>query len=189
MFCSLVKGITLKSCMLCFVLINSILLNLLCVWIWSVEPFIRGSLTWMYIAMGMEKFQKRLCGLFFSCFLQRGGLLSELHCAKKIINLSFCRKRQHSWRSRHNRSSHFSSTGQWMPLTSLSTPPKLSSAQVPVDGKCNCKTSGLWSVRITGFVHPTISFVQETWSHRLWELGGGGGNFKSVIEFTLKLSI
>ena len=32
-FCSWIKGITLKICMLCFVLINSIILNLLCVWI------------------------------------------------------------------------------------------------------------------------------------------------------------
>ena len=34
--CSLIKKITLKICMLCFVLINSILLILLCVWIWSL---------------------------------------------------------------------------------------------------------------------------------------------------------
>ena len=33
-FCSLTKGITPKTHMLCFVLINSVLLNLLCVWIW-----------------------------------------------------------------------------------------------------------------------------------------------------------
>ena len=32
-FCSLIKGITLKVRMLCFVLINSVLLNLVCVWI------------------------------------------------------------------------------------------------------------------------------------------------------------
>ena len=31
LFCSLTKGITPKICMFCFVLINSILLNLLCV--------------------------------------------------------------------------------------------------------------------------------------------------------------
>ena len=32
-FCSWIKGMTLKIRMLCFVLINSILLNLLCIWI------------------------------------------------------------------------------------------------------------------------------------------------------------
>ena len=32
-FCRLIKGITPRMCMLCFVLINSIILNLLCVWI------------------------------------------------------------------------------------------------------------------------------------------------------------
>ena len=32
-FCSLIKGITPKIRVLCFVLINSVLLNLLCVWI------------------------------------------------------------------------------------------------------------------------------------------------------------
>ena len=34
-FCSLIKGITPKICRLCTVPINSILLNLLCVWIWN----------------------------------------------------------------------------------------------------------------------------------------------------------
>ena len=33
LFCSLKKGITRKIRMLCFVLINNVLFNLLCVWI------------------------------------------------------------------------------------------------------------------------------------------------------------
>ena len=33
LFCSLKKGITPKICMVCFVLVNSLLFNLLCVWI------------------------------------------------------------------------------------------------------------------------------------------------------------
>ena len=36
LFRSLIKGITLKICRLCFVLIKSVLLNLLCVWILGV---------------------------------------------------------------------------------------------------------------------------------------------------------
>ena len=35
LFCSLIKGITPKIRMLCFVLIHCVLLNLLCVWIVS----------------------------------------------------------------------------------------------------------------------------------------------------------
>ena len=34
--CSLIKGISPKICMLCFVLMNSVILNLLCVWILSL---------------------------------------------------------------------------------------------------------------------------------------------------------
>ena len=33
LFCSLITGITLRICVLCFALINSILLNLFCVWV------------------------------------------------------------------------------------------------------------------------------------------------------------
>ena len=36
-FCSLIKGISLKICMLSFFLINSVLLNLFCVWILSMN--------------------------------------------------------------------------------------------------------------------------------------------------------
>ena len=50
-FCSLIKGITPKMCMLCFVRTNSVLLNLLCVWIlisymrsWSLQSL--SSKTW-----------------------------------------------------------------------------------------------------------------------------------------------
>ena len=42
-FCSLIKGITPKIGMLCFVLINSVILNLLCVWIYN---FRRKRLCW-----------------------------------------------------------------------------------------------------------------------------------------------
>ena len=38
-FYSLIKGITLKMCMLCFVLINSILFNLSCVWFLLITCF------------------------------------------------------------------------------------------------------------------------------------------------------
>ena len=39
-FCSLIEEITLKICMLCFVLINSVILNVLCVWIFHLGIFL-----------------------------------------------------------------------------------------------------------------------------------------------------
>ena len=61
-FCSLVKGITPQICLLCFVLINSILWNLLCVWI------------------SFENASSHFCFIFVFFFL---SFLSNNHISKR----------------------------------------------------------------------------------------------------------
>ena len=65
----MVQGITLKIRMLCFVLINSVLLNLLCVWIWVTENSkLPSSLFSLWLLCLLSWFEKNISAWDISVF-------------------------------------------------------------------------------------------------------------------------
>ena len=81
-FCSLIKGITPKIRMLCFVLINSVLLNLLCVWILVQNASSHSCFTSMYSVLS----RVTICGT--------GG------CTLRLNNKQTTNKKRRSYPSR-----------------------------------------------------------------------------------------
>ena len=85
-FCSLIKGITTKMCTLCFVLTNSVLLNLLCAWIlifymtlWSLQSL--NAKTWKSLWQFNLTHAWQMLQLKISAWQPLGQLVEQSACA------------------------------------------------------------------------------------------------------------
>ena len=92
-FCSLIKGIAPKICRLCFVLVNSILLNLLlCVWILFLHNhvanvWLSAPVLWVlcYTKSGHKSFEDKSCTWHQPCTNQRALSVHHFGKYKKTV--------------------------------------------------------------------------------------------------------